>query len=143
MLVHDRAGPLLHPIHAILLAFPIALFVGALASDITYLNTAEIQWSNFSSWLITGALVFGGVVVAWAIFAFFRGRRTDLRKRYGVYLLLVAVMWIAGLINAFQHSRDAWSSVGVTGLLLSILCAILAIAAGWIGHSSHRRGEIA
>lgn len=136
-------GPLLHPLHAILLAFPIALFAGALASDITYLNTAEIQWSNFSSWLITGALVFGGMVAVWAIVASVRGRGTGLRSTYWLYLLLVVAMWVAGLVNAFQHSRDAWSSVGVTGLLLSILCTILAFAAGWIGHSGHRRGEIA
>src|SRR5690606_16367776 len=41
--VRQRATyPLLHPLHAILLAFPIALFSAALATDITYLNSAEI-----------------------------------------------------------------------------------------------------
>ena len=44
-----------NPLHAILLAFPVALYPAALLTDITYLNTAEIQWSNFSSWLIAGA----------------------------------------------------------------------------------------
>lgn len=41
-----------HPLHAILLAFPIALFASALLSDIIYLKSAEMQWSNFSAWLI-------------------------------------------------------------------------------------------
>jgi uncharacterized membrane protein len=36
------------PLHALLLAFPVALFASALLSDITYLKSAEIQWSNFS-----------------------------------------------------------------------------------------------
>ncbi|MFN3537755.1 MAG: DUF2231 domain-containing protein, partial [Brevundimonas sp.] len=44
---------MLHPLHAILLAFPIALFSFAVATDIAYLNTAEMQWSNFSAWSIT------------------------------------------------------------------------------------------
>lgn len=136
------AAPFLHPLHAILLAFPIALFAGALASDIAYLNTAVIQWSNFSSWLIAGALLFGGLALAWAIVLVFIHRSAGLRGRAVLFLVLLAVMWIAGLINAFQHSRDAWSSVGTTGLVLSIVSTVLALAAGWIGYSAARRREM-
>ena len=55
------------PLHAILLAFPVALYPAALVTDITYLNTAVIQWTNFSSWLIAGADLFAGIVLAWAV----------------------------------------------------------------------------
>lgn len=44
----------LHPLHAILLAFPLPLFLGALISDFAYWSSFQIQWSNFSSWLIAG-----------------------------------------------------------------------------------------
>ncbi len=50
-------------------------------------------------------------------------------------------MWLLGLINAFKHSQDAWSSVGTTGLLMSLICSGLAIAAGWIAHSALFAGE--
>ncbi|MDZ4371402.1 MAG: DUF2231 domain-containing protein [Phenylobacterium sp.] len=134
----DRAAPPgLHPLHAILLAFPVALFASALASDIAYLRTAVIQWTNFSSWLITGALLLGAPVVAWAAIGavFPRGRA---RGPALAYLVLVAVMWIAGLVNAFQHSRDGWSSVGTFGLILSIISTIAALAAAWIAHATVR-----
>ena len=36
---------------------------------------------------------------------------------------------VLGLVNAFKHSQDAWSSVGAFGLTLSILSALLALAA--------------
>lgn len=133
--------PFLHPVHAILLSFPIALFAAALASDLAYLNTAEIQWSNFSQWAITGALVFGAPVLAWAIVEWVRGRRSAIRHPLSIYLALVAAMWVLGLINAFKHSQDAWSSVGTTGLILSILCTGLAFAAGWIGHSTRATAQ--
>ena len=128
---------LLHPLHAILLAFPIALFSAALVSDITYLNTAEIQWTNFSAWLITGGLVFGAPALLWALILLIRRGSTGGRDTL-VYFLLAAVMWIAALINAFQHSRDAWSSVGTTGLILSIVSTLAALAAGWVGHGGWR-----
>lgn len=129
--MRNPPGSLLHPLHAILLAFPIALFSGALAADITYLNTAEIQWSNFSAWMIAGGLLIGAPVLPWAVLIFLRGRRRGALA----YLLLVGAMWVLGLVNAFQHSRDGWASVGTTGLVLSILTTLLALAAAWIGHS--------
>ena len=132
----------LHPVHAILLAFPLALFTAGLASDWAYLRSATIQWSNFSSWLIAGGCFFGGLVLAWAIVAaVFPGRAT--RGRALAYLAAVAVMWIAGLINAFQHSHDGWSSVGAIGLTLSIVSTLAALVAAALGYSSqHVQGIV-
>lgn len=129
--------PLLHPLHAILLAFPIALFSGALASDITYLNSPQIQWTNFSQWLLAGGCLMGGLALLWAIVLAVTLRGAG-RGRAVLYLLLLAGMWIAGLLNSFQHSRDGWSSVETTGLVLSVLSTLLALAAGWVGYSGFR-----
>lgn len=125
-----------HPLHAILLAFPVALFSCALLSDITYLKSAEMQWSNFSAWLITGGLIFGAPVLLWAIIAFVRGRKGAMRTPALAYFLLILVMWIAGLVNAFKHSQDAWSSVGTAGVTLSVVSALAAIAAAWLLHAA-------
>lgn len=140
--VRPGGSPPLNPLHAILLGFPIALFTGALASDITYLKSAEIQWTNFAQWLNAGALVFGGLVILLAIWRWVRARRLGGRGMASAYLIVLAVMWVAGLINAFQHSRDGWSSVGTTGLVLSIVSTVLALVAGWIGYSAGK-GRVA
>ncbi|MEC7951451.1 MAG: DUF2231 domain-containing protein [Pseudomonadota bacterium] len=125
----SRTRSFTNPIHAILLAFPVALYPAALLSDITYLNTAVIQWTNFSSWLIAGADVFAGLVLAWALVSQFLGRT---RQRGWAYVIVVALMFIAGVLNAFQHARDGWHSVGTFGLVLSILCTILAFVAAFL-----------
>lgn len=129
-----RSGP--NALHAILLGFPIALFSANLVTDITYLRTEEIQWTNFSAWLNAGGLVFGGLVLAWALVSLLFGLRSIHRLHRLVYAVLLALMCLVGLVNAFQHSRDGWSSVGTFGLILSILTVILALAAGLIAHSS-------
>ena len=126
---------MLHPLHAILLAFPIALFSFAVATDITYLNTAQIQWSNFSAWSITLALFFNGLVLAWAIIEAIMGRRSPGLMRGLIYLVILVVMFIVGLINIFHHSQDGWASVGAPGLIMSIICALLALIAAWMLHS--------
>lgn len=130
-----RAAPLASPIHAILLAFPVALYPAALMSDVTYLRTAVIQWTNFSQWLIAGADLFAGILLAWALVSFFFGRARHARGRGVVYLIIVAAMFIVGLINAFQHSKDGWASVGTMGLVMSIACTVLALVAAFIVHS--------
>lgn len=129
--VFSRSAPAaLHPLHGILLAFPVALFPGALLANVTYLNSSEMQWSNFASWLIAGALVFAGLALAWALIRVFLGRPGS---RWLAAIL--AGLFVVGLINAFQHGHDGWSSVGTTGLALSLISAVLALAAGWIGYT--------
>lgn len=130
------SGVVVRPLHGILLAFPIALFTFALFMDIAYLKTAEIQWSNFSAWLITGALVFGGVAGVFSIFDYVMGLRRGRSRRSLIHLVALALAWVLGLVNAFKHSQDAWSSVGAFGVTLSVLCTILVLVAGWTFYSA-------
>lgn len=127
----------LHPLHAILLAFPLALFSSGLASDVAYTRSAHVQWSNFSAWLIAGGCLFGGIVLVWAIIAAAWPGRVA-RGRALAYLTAVAVMFVAGLFNAFQHSHDGWSSVGTLGLALSTVSTLAALIAGVLGYSKQR-----
>ena len=118
------------------------LFPAALLSDIAYLNTAEMQWSNFAAWLITGALLFGGMALVFCVVSAVRERSAGARSARFLNLLLLALAWIAGLVNAFHHSRDAWSTVGTAGLLLSIASSTLALAAGWIAYAGIREKNL-
>jgi uncharacterized membrane protein len=125
MAILPAAPQRFHPLQGLLLAFPISLFPTALAADLTYLGSAEMQWSNMAAWAIVGALVFGAPALIWAVIGAVRHRRDWL------YPLLLAVAWLAGLVNAFHHSGDAWSSVGTPGLMLSIISSVAVLAAGW------------
>ncbi|MBA4805444.1 MAG: hypothetical protein H2038_12415 [Brevundimonas sp.] len=129
-------------LHRILLAFPTALFPAAMITDIAYLRTAQIQWSNFSAWLITGGLVFGGLVLVWSLAELALAFRTAGRAIHAIYAGLLAAMCLLGLVDAFKHSQDAWSSVGTFGLILSILCALLAIAAAALAFSGLLHPEV-
>jgi uncharacterized membrane protein len=129
-----------HPVHGMLAAYPLAFFTGALVSDIAYLNTAEMQWANFSVWLIAGGLLMGvlaaivGIVDAIAN----RGRRA---RRPWPHSVGTALMMVLALLNAFIHSRDAWTSVVPTGIILSAIVSVLALATSWSGYSLEARQE--
>lgn len=128
----------LHPFHAFLLAGTGPLFLGALLSDIAYAQSYELQWKNFASWLIPGGLVFGSFALLWALIELFRADRRG--QRLIVYIIILFSAWILGFINALVHAKDAWASMP-TGLILSVIVTVLAIAAIWIGFSTLRSGE--
>jgi uncharacterized membrane protein len=46
----------MHPIHPMLVPFPIACFVGTLLTDIAYVNTANVMWVDFSDWLVSAGV---------------------------------------------------------------------------------------
>ena len=131
----------LHPLHAVLLAFPFSLFLGALLSDLAYWNTFQIQWANFSSWLIAGGLLGGGFALLWALVDLIRFRRAG-GLRALIYFVLLLVVFVLGFVNALVHARDAWATMPES-LYLSAVTTLLALAAAWIGYSGFRSVEVA
>ena len=126
------------PLHAIMLAGTVPLFLGALLSDITYYQTYQIQWSNFASWLIAGGLVFCGFAVLFALVNLIRADRKA--GRPVIYLVLLVVTWALGLVNAFEHAKDAFATMP-SGLILSALTTLLIGVTAWLGLTSVRSGE--
>jgi len=125
------------PLHAVLLAGTVPLFLGALLNDIAYYKTFQIQWSNFASWLIAGGLLFCGLALLFALVNLIRAERKA--GRPVVYFLLLLVTWVLGLINAFEHAKDAWA-IMPQGLVLSVVVTLLACAAAWVGLTNLRSG---
>ncbi|WP_434674275.1 hypothetical protein J3P89_13665 [Pseudomonas sp. Z1-14] len=125
------------PLHAVLLAGTVPLFLGALLNDIAYYKTYQIQWSNFASWLIAGGLLFCGLALLFALVNLIRAERKG--GRPVVYFLLLLVTWVLGLINAFEHAKDAWA-IMPQGLVLSVVVTVLACAAAWVGLTNLRSG---
>ena len=125
------------PLHATLLAGTVPLFLGALLSDIAYYQTYQIQWSNFAAWLIAGALLFCGLAGLFALVNLLRADRKAGRPT--VYFLLLLVTWALGLVNAFEHAKDAWA-VMPSGLVLSAVVTLLACVTTWVGLTNLRSG---
>jgi uncharacterized membrane protein len=131
----DRYSRSIHPLHAVLLAGTVPLFLGAALSDAAYASTYEIQWNNFASWLIVGGLVFAGVALVFAITDL--GRPAHRAPGIAFYFVVLLAAWVMGFFNALMHARDAWGSMP-DGLVLSIVAALLACVATWFGFASPR-----
>jgi uncharacterized membrane protein len=136
---HPRGLPVgRHPIYSALLPVPILCFIGALATDLTYTQTEDFMWLNFSSWLLLVGLIGGGLAGAVAVIDLLRGGRH--RDGLTVHLGLLLAAWVTEVFNSFIHARDGWTAVVPTGMTLSVIAAILALLAGWFWQSATHAG---
>ncbi len=132
-----------HPVFPVLASIPLVCFAGALLTDVVYAQAPNMQWTNFSAWLITAGLVFALFATIVGVIDFFRNARGLLAI---AHILLVLGAYVIELFNIFVHSRDAYTSVVPTGLTLSIIAVVLLIVGNWLGASlryRHAQGVVA
>jgi uncharacterized membrane protein len=134
-----------HPIHPMLVSFPIACFVGTLLTDLAYWKTAEMMWADFSAWLLFFGLIMGCLAAIAGLVDFLSNRSIRALAPAWFHMIGNALVLILALFNSFVHSRDAWTSVVPTGLILSAVTVIVLLFTGWMGGSMvyrHRVGVI-
>ena len=129
----------LDALHALLGAFPVAYFLLAFLTDLTYTNTYYFLWPIFSIWLIVAGLLSGGLAVLLGLVDWFVSRRYVRRGGTSWHALLTIVALLLGLLNAFIHSRDGWTAVVPEGIILSGLTAVLMLIAALLGAAHSRR----
>ncbi|MBV9433065.1 MAG: DUF2231 domain-containing protein [Hyphomicrobiales bacterium] len=128
-----------------LVPFPIVCFVGTFLSDLAYWRTMDMMWADVSAWLVTLGVVLG-VLAALAGLVDFLGNRLIRKQRPAwPHVLGNVVVLVLSFINALVHSRDAWTSVVPTGLILSGVTVLVLLFTGWMGWSlvyRHRVGIV-
>jgi uncharacterized membrane protein len=132
--VHRSFGnrPAPFPLHRGFIGAGAVLLMAALITDYTYYTTTLWQWANFSAWLITAGLMLMLLAVFPLLISFATGRAIRLNT---TSFILVTAADLLSLVNAFVHTRDAWSSVVPQGILLSAVSTILLVIAGAQGWS--------
>ena len=133
----------MRPIHPMLVPFPIACFTGALFTDVAYWKTAEMMWADFSAWLLFAGLVMGALAAIAGLVDFLSNRLIRALPTAWLHMAGNIVVMLLALFNSFVHSRDAWTSVVPTGLILSALTVVVMLFTGWLGGSlvyRHRVG---
>jgi uncharacterized membrane protein len=134
-MVRDEPPARLHSVRGLLSSIPAAFaascVVATLVTDVAYWATANMQWANFSAWLITVGVIIGWLSVLLGLIEIIASRAARLRLSwFGAIGWLVAL--ILATLNAFVHTRDAWTSVVPWGLVLSAAAVIVLFVTGFM-----------
>lgn len=121
-----------HPIHPMLVPFPIVLFLAALATDVTYAIDGSEGWAEASKWLL-GAGIVSALLAALAGFADFFGN-SRIREFRDAWLHMFANLTavVIQLVNFLLRLSDE-RAAGSTGLALSMVVALILLFSGWKG----------
>jgi uncharacterized membrane protein len=118
-----------------LVPFPIACFIGALVTDIVYWRTAEMMWSDISAWLLLIGLILGVLAAIAGLIDFLSNRLIRAQTPAWPHMLGNLLVLLLALFNTMVHTRDAFTSVVPTGLILSVLTVLILPVTGWLGWS--------
>ena len=121
------------PLHAMLAPLTAVCLMQTLVTDVVYWKTAAIMWADMSAWLLTAGLLIGLLAVITGLIDFFADRRIRALPSAWLYGLSSAVALVLSIFNIFIHSRDAYTSVVPTGLLLSTLVVLVLLVSAWSG----------
>jgi len=130
--MESRAKVFGHPLHPILIVFPLGLLATSVIFDMAYLATGKVRLSDVAFWLIAAGLV-GGLIAApfglidWL--AIPAGTRAKSIGRWhgignGVVMLLLAVSW---------YVRSRAGTPPPAAYVFSFLGVGLALWTGWLG----------
>jgi uncharacterized membrane protein len=121
-----------HPIHPMLVPFPIVCFVGAFVTDIIYTRSHDMGWATASQWLLIAGLVMGALAAVAGLTDFLGDDRI---RRLGdalKHMLANVTAVVLELVNLILRLRDP-SFVDSTGVYLSGIVVLILLYSGWKG----------
>lgn len=131
--IPSKVAIMQHPLHPIVVVFPIAFLMSAPVTDAVFLWRGDAFWALMSFWLVTAGFVMGvlAAILGTADFILVR----EVRNHVAAWShFIVAIM---GLALAGTNSRMRWEDPveGALpwGLIVSAVTALIVAITGWLG----------
>ena len=131
-----------HPIHPMLIPFPIAFLVGALVSDLIFTANQDVFWARAALWLTAAGLVFGVVAALFGAIDFFTIGRVRAFPIAWVHFIGNAVVLILALISVLMRANNPEAAVQPWGLVLSLMISLILVVTGWLGGELSYRHKV-
>src|SRR5205809_3255285 len=128
-----QATSLGHPIHPMLIVFPLGLFPVAVIFDLIYWFTKNGHWADISYWIIAAGIL--GALLA-AVFGFIDWLKIPDGTRaktvglvHGVTNVIVAGLFIV----SWLLRRPNPAAPDLVDIILGVIAVLLALFSGWLG----------
>jgi uncharacterized membrane protein len=120
-----------HPLHPILVAFPIALWVFSLVADLVHAFGGSPIWNDLAFYTMAGGLV-GALLAALPGFLDYRTLRERDTRRLGTTHMAI------NLIAVALYALNLWLRTGIPAgavlpVVLSVVGVGLLLVSGWLG----------
>lgn len=134
-----------HPIHPMLVTFPIAALLGLVATDLTYYLTLDPFWARTSHWLAATGAITGTLAGGAGAIDLLNARSAAKLPSARVHAIGNLLVVLLAIVSWFARESDPGAFILSWGLSLSIGTALLLLITGWAGGElayRHRIGVI-
>jgi uncharacterized membrane protein len=122
-----------HPIHPMLIPFPIAFFVGTFVCDLVFWQTANPSWANATPWLLGAGLVMAALAAVVGVIDVFGDQQIRQLSTAWWHAGANVLVVLIELYNLFIRYQSGSAAIVSTGLTLSLIAVLLLLFSGWKG----------
>jgi uncharacterized membrane protein len=131
--MHARAKLFGHPIHQMLIVFPLGLLATSLVFDIAHAVTHNARWADISYVMIASGILGGLLAAVFGLIDWLAIPRGTRAKRigalHGIGNVIVVGLFAVSWLLRYGHP----TAPGTGPLVLSICGVALALVTGWLG----------
>jgi uncharacterized membrane protein len=129
---HSTAKIAGHPIHPMLIPFPIVCFIGVLVTDIVFLNNHVHGWATASRYLLAVGLVMAALAAVAGLTDFMGDDRIRGASDAVKHMLANVTAVVIEIVNLFLRLHDD-AAIGNIGVYLSAIVVLILVYSGWKG----------
>jgi len=123
-----------HPLHPMIIPFPIVFFVSALVTDIVYLQSGRPGFADASVWLLGAGIAMALLAAILGFIDFFGESRIRSLRHAWMHMIGNLVAVILEVVNLWIRSTQGTEAAIVpTGVTLSVIVTLLLLFNGWMG----------
>jgi uncharacterized membrane protein len=132
--MESRAKLFGHPIHPMLIVFPLGLFIMALLADIAYMITGHHAFAAVAYWDIAGGIVGGLLAAVFGLIDWLAVPAGTRAKSIGLYHGVGNVVVVALFAVSWLTRRPVEAHVpSLAAFALAIVAVALGAVTGWLG----------
>lgn len=131
--MESRARLLGHPIHPMLIVFPLGLLATSVLFDIVHMVNDQPRWTEMSFWLIVVGLVTGLLAAVFGLIDWLAIPSGTRAKAIGLYHGLANVVVVALFAVSGYLRMDRPGDPTLAAHVLSFIGVGLALVSGWLG----------
>jgi uncharacterized membrane protein len=122
-----------HPIHPMLIVFPVGLLSTAVIFDIIMLLTGSGYWSEIAFWLIAAGIIGGLLAAVFGLLDWLAIPQGTRAKLVGLWHGVGNVVVVALFAASWLLRQGAPAAPGLPALGLAFLGIVLALVTSWLG----------
>ena len=131
-----------HPIHPMLIPFPIAFFVGTFVCDLIYWQTNSPAWAQATPWLLGAGLVMAALAAVMGLIDVFGDEQVRQLSTTWWHAGANVLVVLVELYNLLIRYWEGAAAIVPNGLTLSMITVLLLLFSGWKGGDLVFRGHV-